>query len=132
MTTTTELRALVIYAHEILDPEHSGEHWPDPIEYSTLSLNDQAKEVRGRLDAILGRHDAEAVSRALTLALRRAKDPDAGTCPILLGVTEGLAGAAAALALVTSRMHSHDAYDVQQELAKSVQALSAVLSDLNL
>jgi len=47
-----ELEALIVEASEALDPDHQGEHWPDPIAWDGRHLTEQARDLIAHLQTL--------------------------------------------------------------------------------
>lgn len=45
------MRDLILTASEVLDPNHQGQQWPDPIAWDGRTLEEQARDLCAVLDA---------------------------------------------------------------------------------
>lgn len=68
---TASLRALLLDASELLDPQHQRVIWPDPVEWDGRPLREQARDILVLLDsrAEAGDDDAAELAAALRAAL---------------------------------------------------------------
>lgn len=61
----TALRAAILRASEVLDPQHQGDQWPDPIAWDGRPLMKQAEDLLSLL------HDRATDTQPLTGLSRR-------------------------------------------------------------
>lgn len=76
--TEESLRAALLQVAVALDPDHQGEHWPDPIGWDGRPLRDQATDVLALVESQIP--DAYGLPQesweSLARRLRRALGPE--------------------------------------------------------
>lgn len=68
MENTNNLNNAIVSACDALDPEHSGECWPDPVAWDGRPLAEQASDLLSLLDAeiVYREHDETATDLRIT------------------------------------------------------------------